>query len=137
MTVIAYTDASHCHITGVSACGFVVLVDGHIIKHEVLLIHGLDGSQAAELYSIVHAPQYCFMLDGVRSIRLKTDCQTVVNRVKRKKKYQELNDTIEMIQEYGIFVSVSFVKSHSKCEMNNLVDNSSRKQLREYLKTNK
>lgn len=139
MNALAYTDASHCHITGLSACSFAVLVDGRMIKHEVVLIANCNRSGDAEVYAACLALQYSFLLPGVKRIQLNTDYLplTWIRRTRRDKKHQntaEFLDTLEIIQDHGIVLSISHVKAHGNDKINNLVDKSSRTQLRKYLK---
>jgi ribonuclease HI len=142
MVAVAYTDCSYSMEHRIGACGWVILVDGNMKSHKVILVGNLGTSQEGELFSVVQALQECFLINGVKSIVANTDCQAVVTASNRKtkkhrmpKKYNELLETLEMIREYGIGVTITHVKAHCQNTMNNLIDKSSRKQLHNFIKT--
>lgn len=143
MRVIAYTDASHCGVNKVSACGFIVLFNGKMIKHEITFLGDINSTQYAETFAIVNALQYCFLLDGVSEIKICTDCLAAVHcfntmrRSLRKRRivFNEMIDTLEEIMNFGIFVEMEKIKSHSGNKFNDFIDQSSRHQLKKYLKT--
>lgn len=136
MELIVYTDASYCFHSDIAACGFVVVKDREIIKHEVIMVAGLKTPTNAEIFSIVSALQYSFLVVGVKGINLNTDCKPIVTARKKRKKFLEMYDTIDIIREYGIGVTINFVKGHSNNWYNNLIDKSCITQLRKYIKQN-
>lgn len=139
MIVVAYTDASHCHKNNVSACGYCVLVNGKMVKHEVTLVGGLRVSDQAEAYAVTAALQYAFLIQGVKSITINTDWRTVttMKEWRLKKYFTELYDTIEIIREHRIGLTLTYVRGHSNNELNNLVDKSCLKTLRQFINQNK
>lgn len=142
MTAVVYTDASHSLKAKTAACGFVVLVDNKIVKHAVTLVGNCLISGDAEMFSIVQALQYCFLLNGVLKIIVHTDYETAVKfkgKSKRSRRFpfsQELKYTINIIRDHGIILEFNKVKAHADDKYNNLIDQSSRAELRKYLKSN-
>lgn len=132
MTVVAYTDASHCHKTKYAACGFVVLKSCQLIKHQVTLVENMKSAQDAETHSVIEALQYCFMIKDVKTIILYTDYLPTITRKDKDKKrlFPELYDTVEMIKDYGIQLQMRHVRGHSGNEYNEMVDRSCRKYLK-------
>lgn len=141
MIVEVYSDASHCDKNNVAACGFAALSNGKLIKHEVMLLGNVRSVYLAEFKAAINGLQYGFLLDGVTKVILYTDCLSIVDyrkrmRSKRKSFYViEFIETIETILECGVEVECVYVKAHSDNKMNNFIDQSSRKELRMYLKT--
>jgi len=142
MTVVCYTDASYRKEYDIAACGYCVLVKGKMIKHEVLLVSEIGGPGQAEVYSIVQAAQFAFMMEGVKKILIHTDYKSAVDRKNRHRmnkkceRYKELKETIEMITDFGVQIELFFVKGHSTCKHNNIVDKGCRHNLRKYIKDN-
>lgn len=131
-----YTDASYRSDLDISACGFVVFIDKEIIKHSVTLVSGLGGSGNAEVYSMVEALEFTYLIKEVSHIILKTDHQgTVLTR--KHKRVTEPWKTISKIKKHGVIVEVFYVKAHSKCDGNRLIDKSCRKELKKHLKLSK
>jgi len=136
MTVVCYTDASYRKEYDIAACGYCVLVKGKMIKHSVVLVSDIGGPGHAEIYSIVQAAQFAFMLGGVKSIIIYTDYQAAVDGSRRGLRYKELKETMEMVRDFGVHIELNFVKAHSTCKHNNLVDKQCRHNLRKYIKEN-
>lgn len=134
MTAVVYTDASYCHKSDVGACGFIVILNGKMIKHEVELVSGLKTPTNAEIHAIVSGIQYAFLIKNVRSITVNTDCKTTVVNRKGRKQYKELNETIQIIKEARIGFSIFYVRGHSENRFNNIIDQSCNASLRKYLK---
>lgn len=134
MTVVVYTDASYCERSDIAACGYVILVDGKMKKHDILFVRGLKKPSNAEIFSIVQALQYSFLINGVKSITVNTDHKPTVTRRKKKLIFKELDDTVELIREYSISVQFFHVKGHSNNYYNNLVDESCNQNLKSFLK---
>jgi ribonuclease HI len=137
MIAVVYSDASYCHKNDIAACGFIVLFGHRIVKHQVILVKGLKTPTGAELYSLVVGIQYAFLLNDVKSIQANTDCIALVNKVKSRKKYAELFDTIEIVEEFGIGFTLRHVKGHAYNKYNNKIDNSCITELRKYLQKDK
>lgn len=136
MTVVCYTDASYRKEYDIAACGYCVRVFGKMVKHCVEIIYNIGGPGHAEVYAIVQAAQFAFMIKGVEIIIIYTDYQGAVDGRKRGKKYDELRKTIEMISDFGINIELIYVKAHSINKHNNLVDRECRANLRKYIKEN-
>lgn len=137
MTVTGYTDASHCDINDISACGYVLMSEDRMFKHEMYIVTGLEKSTNAEIFSIVQCLQYSFLINGVKRIAVYSDCKSIVNcvnRKRRRKELVELIETIDIIREYGISVGLYFVKSHASDWYNNFIDKSCIHNLRTFLK---
>ena len=136
MTVVCYTDASYRKDFDIAACGYCVLVGAKMIKHEVVLVSDIGSPANAEIYAIVQAAQFAFMINGVESIIIYTDYKAAVDGKKSGNKYKELRETIKMVLEYGIKIELVFVKGHSTNKHNNLVDQTCRFNLRKYINEN-
>lgn len=134
MTIELYTDASYNNRFDISSCGFLVLADGKVIKHDVITILGLRNIGVAETWALTHGLQHCFMVKNVEKITAYTDHKTLITRVKRKLKYRELDDTIEMITDWGIELKINHVYAHKGNFYNNKVDNSCNKELKKYVR---
>lgn len=134
MIMELYTDASYNNRFDISSCGFLVLADRKIIKHEVTTILGLRNISIAETWALKHGLQYCFMVKGVEKITAYTDHKCLITRIKRKLKYRELDDTIEMITDWGIELKINHVYAHKGNFYNNLVDRSCNNQLKKYVR---
>lgn len=139
MTVIVYSDGSHCPRTKVAACGYVLLVDGKVIKHQVILL-GDCSSGDGEFYAAIVGLQEAYLQKGVTEIHLYVDYTGVIYfrngfRAKQKPLAKEFHETKLMIREDGIELKISHVKGHSTDKYNIKVDTSCRDHLRKYLKT--
>lgn len=141
MNAVVYTDASHCQNTNISTCGFLIIYKGKMIKHTVEIMSGFKTSTLAEAHAITQGLQYAFLLDQVSGITLYSDCKTIVdsinhfpNRNRTKFNYPELLDTRSIIVDFGIWMELKYVKSHSGDKYNTLVDKSCNKILKQYLK---
>ncbi len=138
MTIIAYSDASFCEKNMVAACGFILLLNGRTIRHHITIVGGINSSFFSETYAVTIAIQNAFLYPGVKKIILYTDVAGLAyKRIKKKKRntvyMSDLVDTLEIAQEYGVKVILLHVRAHSDNKFNNLVDISSRNQLRKYL----
>jgi ribonuclease HI len=133
MTAVAYTDASYSSEKDISACGYVVLVDGKVINHEVLLVEGLKTPTNAEIFAVIKAAEYCFMINGVKNITINTDCKTIISRKRSRRHHMDLDETIAMIKEEGIGLNLVHVRGHKGNYFNNLVDESCLQNLRAYI----
>lgn len=133
MVVLAYTDASYNPHINVAACGFCVLANGKMIKHEVTLVEGLGNSTEAEIFSVVLALQYAFLVKSVDSIFINTDCKTIVDMKNKKTLALELYETLEIIKEHKIGVTIQHVRAHGTNRMNNKVDRSCNKSLKQFI----
>lgn len=140
MEVVVYTDASCSNPLNISACGFLAMHGTKSIRHEIVLWSGLRNSIVAEVYAIVHALHYCFLLKDIRNIVVYTEMDFIVRQQFNKKwhwdspVFNELIDTLDEINNYNVSVEFVKVKAHSHDRLNNKIDNSVRKVLREYLK---
>lgn len=138
MTVVVYTDASYCSQTDVAACGYLILSNGRPIKHEVIFVSGLKTPTNAELFAVVSATQFSFLIKNVKNIIVNTDCKTLLHcRLHKTKKgrvdVSELVETIEIVKEYGVGFSMFFVRGHGGNKWNNKVDISCNLNLRTFL----
>lgn len=133
MTAIVYSDASYSYKQDISACGFCVLVDGALVKHQVQLISGIGATHKAEIFALVCAIQFAFLLNGVTEIKAYTDYLSVITRKSKKLIYRDLDETLGMCLENGITVTIDHVKAHSGDEFNTLVDKSCHSNLKKYL----
>lgn len=133
MTAVVYTDASYSSRLDVAACGFVLLVDGRIVRHSVTLVEGLGKPSAAEHYAMVEGLQAAYMVRGVTEIKLKTDHKATVELMTkprlRCKLPKELKETIYMIIDDSILFFAYHVKAHASNKMNNKVDAACRETL--------
>jgi len=139
MTVEVFSDASHSSQTFVAACGYVVLSDKVVVKHEVSLLGNVKSVLLAEFKAAIFGLQYAFLLEGVVKIILYTDCLAIVQywqkaRVKRKRIFVvEFLETVETILDFEVEVECVHVRAHANNKMNNFIDKSCRNQLRKYL----
>ena len=78
MTAIVYTDASYSNSKLIAACGYCVLFDGVMVKHEVLLYENILTTLQAETISIIQGLLHSFMLKGITQINVHTDCLIIV-----------------------------------------------------------
>ena len=144
MIINVYTDAAHCHINKIGACGYFIILEGGIVyKHSVVLVE-LPQSHDAEAYAICLALQEIYLLHNVSKVIVYSDHDTsvlIINKeVKRKvirlnEMYKELSEHIECFEEIGIPVKAWKVKAHANNKINTKVDISVRKQLRVFLKS--
>ncbi len=134
MIVEVYTDASYNEKLDIASCGILVLVNKKIIKHEVVSLLGLGTVSNAEIWAVVHGLQYCFMVKDVSKIYAYTDHKTILTRRGKKLKYRDLDDTIEMIADWGIPLKLIHVYAHRNNFYNNKIDQSCRQELRKYVK---
>ena len=133
MIVEVYTDASYSEKLDIATCGILVLMDKKVIKHEVTAILGLGSISNAEIWSVTHGLQYCFMAKDVYKIYAYTDHKAILTRVKKKLRYKDLDDTMEMIADWGISLKLIHVYAHGSNYYNNIIDQSCRKELRKYV----
>lgn len=134
MTVVAYTDASHCPKLHIAACGYCLLAAGRLIKHSITLLDNISSPGKAEKYAITEGLQAAFLVKGVSGIIIKTDYKGAVNQFEDGAHKGELKETIEMIREYGISIQFSYVRAHRGHYYNTIIDESCRKELRKLRK---
>jgi ribonuclease HI len=133
MTVTLYTDASFDHHSKSAACGFCLLIAGKLVKHQVLLVGNVEKPCDAEIFAITQAIQCAFLLPGVTKISAHTDYLPILTRKKRRWRYAELDETLNMCAENNILVAITYVKAHSGDKYNTLVDVSCRQNLKKLL----
>lgn len=135
--ILIYTDASYSNQKKLAACGYVILRDGHMVKHEVLLVGNISNVDEAEVYAICFAINVAYSMPMVRRICVNTDSKNVHARwVKRPDdpRFVHLGKLIKKIHNKGILFAINYVKGHANNRHNNLVDQSCRKILRTHLK---
>ena len=137
MTVTVYTDASHCQRTDIAVCGFAIVVNDVLVRHQVVIISECKTSGDAEFYAATLGLQEAFMQKDVLNINLMVDFIAIcffknAYKAKKKPRAHEYSETIKMIVEEGIGLSVNHVKAHNKNVYNNKVDLSCRNTLRKY-----
>ena len=149
MVVSVYTDASFNHKKDISSCGFIILVNRKIIKHQVLLVKNLKTPHGAELYSIYEALCNSYLVKGVSCINVYCDCikaldicnQSNEERIKwdynKTKKYtiliSDFNNLMDLLKEEKIITRFYKVRAHANNFFNNMVDRSCLNNLREYI----
>lgn len=143
MIVKVYTDAAHCHLNKIGACGYFIILEGGIIyKHSVVLVQ-LPQIHDAEAYAICLALQEIYKLDDVTQVNIYSDHDTsvhIINKnssskaIKKNKMYRELSETVDCFLEVNIPVNSYKVRAHANNAYNKKVDLSVRKELRNYLK---
>lgn len=139
MTLTAYTDASYRERLDIAACGYMVYNNGILIKNSVVVLGNIETIANAEIYSIEQALIYCFLQNGVSKIYIYTDQKQVCfgerNILRRKNRYKEMYAIIDIIEEHGIEVKFSKVRSHGTNEIHNHVDSNCTDVLNKYLKS--
>lgn len=135
MEVVVYTDASHDNSSKIAACGFIVLKDGQLKKHEIAIVGNLLRSSDSEIYSVIHSLEYAFLIDGVSKIIVYTDHQPITIKGAKIKgaAYVRLRQTINIIKEYKVRVVLTHIKGHTNNKWNTLVDVECRMALRKHL----
>lgn len=133
MTAIAYTDASFDHRLDIATCGFVVIAKNKELTRQVHIVGEIGTIQNAEIYSVVQAIQYCFLIKNIDTIVIKTDHIAIITRKKKSISYQELDETIEMCKESGIEVVISHVRAHNGNRYNTIIDGCCNKALKKYI----
>lgn len=133
MNATIYTDASHCEKNGISACGFCVLVGGKLIKHQVLVLEGIAHIAAAEIYAITTAMQWAYLLPGIKSAYVNTDCAMATSTKRTHGWLKDFRETIELFKESGIGITINWVRAHQNNHYNNLVDRHCNKALKIYV----
>lgn len=134
MTVVVYSDASHCPQKKVAACGYVLIIEGKLVKHIVVLMENVPTCTAAEFLSANMGIQEAYLQKGVTKIILYTDCNTIITHRggigSTKFMADELSETVEMLKEDGIILTKKHVKAHNKDFYNEKIDRSCRNELR-------
>lgn len=135
MTIVVYTDASYCNRKMVAACGYVLIIEGKMVKHTVVLAENVPTCTAAEFLSANLAIQEAYLHKGVTEIIIYTDCNTIITHrggmgSRSKFMADELAETMEMLQEDGITLTKKHVKGHNNNFYNEKVDRSCRNELR-------
>lgn len=138
MIVLLFSDASYDHNLDIGSCGFMVRKDDHdLIIHRVTTMSGVGNVGLAEIMALTDGLQYAFMLQGITHIFAHTDYMNILSRKKANGRFKEIDETIEMIKDYGIGLSISHVYGHRKNKYHNIVDQSCRKELRKYVNQHK
>lgn len=135
--ILIYTDASYSKDRKLAACGYVILRDGKMIKHEVLLLDNVVSIDDAELYAICFALKVAYSEQMVRRICVNTDSMNIHTqwlKYPEKDKFFQLEKLRKKIQNKGILFAMNYVKGHANNRHNNLIDQSCRKILRTHLK---
>lgn len=135
--ILIYTDASCSYEKKISACGYVILRDGQMIKHEVLLVENVGTPDEAELYAICFALKLSYSMPMIRRITVNTDSLNIHTqwlRAPDEERFTQLEKLRKKIQNKGILFAINYVKGHRQNRHNNLIDQSCRKILRTHLK---
>lgn len=135
--ILIYTDASCSYEKGISACGYVILRDGEMIKHEVLLVSNINTPDEAELFAICKALTVAYQLPLVRRITLNTDSKNIHEQYIQNpiaEKFSNLDRWVKKIRNKGMKFEFNWVRGHGSNYHNNLIDNSCRKVLIAHLK---
>lgn len=133
MTVTVYTDASFSKEHGISTCGILMLSAGKILRHDVFILSGIFGIHNAEIWAVTYGLQEAFLIQNVSKILVFTDHKAIITRVKQKSKYKELDETLQIINEFGIAVEINHVYAHKGNKYNNMVDKSCNSALKDYV----
>lgn len=143
MTIKVYTDASYYWQKDIAACGYVVINGLDVLKHEVVIVEKIKNIDHAEFFSIYHALQVAFLVKDVSLVNIFSDSQQALKICRREGFFNRkgyailLDDFFELLllfKEHNIEVNFHKVKAHTEDHFNKMVDCSSRKQLRKYLK---
>lgn len=67
MTAVVYTDASHDQRIKIATCGYCIVLDGKLIKHEVYLYENVRTNNDAETLAITIGLQQAFAIKGVNT----------------------------------------------------------------------
>ena len=141
MTVTLYTDASFCNKRKVAACGYIIMVSGEAIKHEIIIVSDCHTINDGEFLAAIKGIQEAYLQKGVTEIEFYTDSMSIIvfkNGIKAQRKplAKEFSETMEMLKEDGIIINMHHVKAHSDNKFNTKVDKSCRSILRSYIKNN-
>ena len=144
MKVVLYTDASHCPVNKVAACSFLVRQNGWTTKRSVILIGSCHKTATAEIFAVIQALQYAFLIPDVSEVVLLTDYLPTSKYQRRGKAgyigfyldpcFKELKETIDLYDEYSIKLDILWVRGHASDRFNHEVDRSANKHLRNYIK---
>jgi len=136
--VVVYTDASFSQDLHVAACGYCILLDEEMIKHEVTLYENVLTPTEAERLSIQDGIKSALGIKGVRAIVINTDCKTLSDECKASRekntKNKELNDTILFINSINIGLTINYIRGHNGHTYNDFIDRSCRHHLRKLVK---
>ena len=143
MKVTIYTDASSNQYKSISACGYILLKNGRILKHEITLVDEMKCSHEAECYAVFLSLIECFKFKNITQVNINSDNLMVIHTLRGKLKNTKLagnkyfimlQECMETYKQLNIALKVYKVKAHSNNEMNNKVDSSVRIELRKHLK---
>lgn len=153
MVLQVYTDASFSWEKDIAACGFVILKNKQIIKHQVVLLEKIKTIYHAEFWSIYNALCNAYLIKGVETVCIYSDsiqalsvCNERLSKSHRSAKtrkskwgkvdlFEDFWDLLAMFKEEKIRIQFYKVKAHSNNQFNNMVDRSCLKHLREHLKS--
>lgn len=143
MVLQVYTDASFSWERDIAACGFVILKDQSVIKHQVVLLERIKTIYHAEFWSIYNALCNAYLVKNISDVFVYSDNVMAINACKSRPKkmkwgkqslFEDFYDLMGMFEEENINISFFKVKAHSGDRFNNMVDRSCLKHLREHLK---
>lgn len=146
MILVLYSDSSYCQFNRIAACAYIVLQDKKIIKNQVTIMGEVKNSTEGEFIAATLALQDGFLVNDVTELILFTDCKSVVyffeSRMyalsyrKREEICREFRETVNVINEFGVKVSVRYVKGHGTSQYNKMVDRNAIEVLRKYKQNN-
>lgn len=135
MRLAVFTDMSQNHIHHIAACGYFILLNEKEIKHDIYLLDKIIHTDYAEIKSICLALEFIFLTldESILYIDIFTDSKNIIKK-KNGKFFVQYKKLIKKFNDKNIQVELKYVKGHSKNKYNNIIDESCRKYLREYLK---
>jgi ribonuclease HI len=135
-----YTDASHCLLTGLATCGYLVVNNGKKEKHTVFTIAGLKDNIQAERFSIELSLKELIEKEVSKThIVIYSDCESVLRIIngksRMKQEYENVLSLIQKLKERLNSFEFRHVKGHSANsgvdnQINHIVDLSCRKRLK-------
>lgn len=135
----AYTDASYSFEYKIAVAGYIIRINGQMILHEVHIIQNVRHSNDAEIHAVLLGLEHSFLQNDISKIQLYTDCESLVTLYRSNKLSQkkflcgEIHETLKIIKDHGIKVSISHVEAHSDNYYNNKIDHSCRTHLRDFI----
>lgn len=138
MHVVVYSDASMSDIHEIATCGYIIIINGKEVKHDIYILEGVYKSTYAESKAICLGVEYVLEnIAGVTKITAKTDCKSLVTKWQKNKIFSSDFVLIhERIKNKKINFCFRHVKGHGKDQSNQKIDVSCRKYLRDHLKQN-
>ena len=132
---VIYTDASYDKEMCVAACGFVLLRNRKIIRHNVYLVANVKNSGDAEAYAAKIALDRLPKIKAIDFVALNTD---YIGLTKRNRGWAgvalEFKQALQKIQNTGATVNVRYVIGHAENKYNCMIDKSCVTELRNYRK---